>query len=34
MVFDFLKGEFIDVISWLDDTRDTMVARRSSTARS
>ena len=27
MVFDFLKGEFIDVISWLDDTRDTMVWR-------
>ncbi|MES2543015.1 MAG: SPFH domain-containing protein [Pseudomonadota bacterium] len=27
MVFDFLKGEFIDVISWLDDTRDTMVSR-------
>jgi hypothetical protein len=25
MVFDFLKGEFIDVITWLDDTRDTMV---------
>ena len=27
MVFGFLKGEFIDVISWLDDTRDTMVWR-------
>ncbi len=27
MVFDFLKGEFIDVISWTDDTRDTMVWR-------
>jgi membrane protease subunit (stomatin/prohibitin family) len=27
MVFDFLKGEFIDVISFLDDTRDTMVWR-------
>ena len=27
MVFDFLKGEFIDVISWLDDTRDPMVWR-------
>ena len=27
MVFDFLKGEFIDVIAWLDDTRDTMVWR-------
>ena len=27
MVFDFFKGEFIDVISWLDDTRDTMVWR-------
>ena len=27
MVFDFLRGEFIDVISWLDDTRDTMVWR-------
>ena len=25
MVFGFLKGEFIDVISWTDDTRDTMV---------
>ena len=24
---DFLKGEFIDVITWLDDTRDTMVWR-------
>ncbi|MFE3837798.1 SPFH domain-containing protein [Pseudogemmobacter sonorensis] len=27
MVFDFLKGEFIDVISWLDDSHDTMVWR-------
>ncbi len=27
MVFGFLKGEFIDVIQWLDDTRDTMVWR-------
>ncbi|MFY8146192.1 MAG: SPFH domain-containing protein, partial [Rhodobacter sp.] len=27
MVFDFLKGEFIDVIHWTDDTRDTMVWR-------
>ena len=27
MVFDFLRGEFIDVITWLDDTRDTMVWR-------
>jgi membrane protease subunit (stomatin/prohibitin family) len=27
MVFDFLKGEFIDVIHWVDDTRDTMVWR-------
>ena len=27
MVFDFFKGEFVDVISWLDDTRDTMVWR-------
>ena len=27
MVFDFLKGEFVDVITWLDDTRDTMVWR-------
>ena len=27
MVFGFLKGEFIDVISWLDDSRDTMVWR-------
>lgn len=26
-MFGFLKGEFIDVISWLDDTRDTMVWR-------
>jgi len=27
MVFSFLKGEFIDVIHWVDDTRDTMVWR-------
>lgn len=27
MVFDFLRGEFVDVIAWLDDTRDTMVWR-------
>ena len=27
MVFDFLRGEFIDVITWLDDSRDTMVWR-------
>jgi membrane protease subunit (stomatin/prohibitin family) len=27
MVFDFLRGEFIDVIEWTDDTRDTMVWR-------
>ncbi len=27
MVFGFLTGEFIDVISYLDDTRDTMVWR-------
>lgn len=27
MVFGFLKGEFIDVIAWTDDTRDTMVWR-------
>lgn len=27
MIFDFLKGEFIDVIHWVDDTRDTMVWR-------
>ena len=25
--FDFLTGEFIDVIHWVDDTRDTMVWR-------
>jgi len=25
--FDFLSGEFIDVIHWVDDTRDTMVWR-------
>ncbi|WP_415234201.1 SPFH domain-containing protein [Pseudorhodobacter sp.] len=27
MVFDFFKGQFIDVIAWTDDTRDTMVWR-------
>jgi membrane protease subunit (stomatin/prohibitin family) len=27
MVFGFIKGEFIDVIEWLDDSRDTMVYR-------
>jgi membrane protease subunit (stomatin/prohibitin family) len=27
MVFDFLKGQFIDVIHWTDDSRDTMVWR-------
>lgn len=27
MVFGFFKGEFIDVIAWTDDTRDTMVWR-------
>jgi membrane protease subunit (stomatin/prohibitin family) len=27
MIFDFLKGQFIDVIHWVDDTRDTMVWR-------
>jgi membrane protease subunit (stomatin/prohibitin family) len=27
MVFSFLKGQFIDVIEWTDDTRDTMVHR-------
>ncbi|WP_298261346.1 SPFH domain-containing protein [uncultured Litoreibacter sp.] len=26
-IFDFLTGEFIDVIHWTDDTRDTMVSR-------
>ncbi len=26
-ILDFLKGEFIDVIAWTDDTRDTMVWR-------
>ncbi|MEY8117090.1 SPFH domain-containing protein [Falsihalocynthiibacter sp. BN13B15] len=26
-IFDFLTGEFIDVIQWTDDTRDTMVWR-------
>jgi len=26
-IFDFLGGEFIDVIEWVDDTRDTMVWR-------
>lgn len=27
MVFGFIKGQFIDVIHWVDDTRDTMVWR-------
>ena len=27
MIWDMLKGEFIDVIDWTDDTRDTMVYR-------
>lgn len=26
-IFNFLTGEFIDVIHWVDDTRDTMVSR-------
>ena len=26
-IFDFLTGEFIDVIHWVDDTRNTMVSR-------
>ncbi|MEM1128884.1 MAG: SPFH domain-containing protein [Pseudomonadota bacterium] len=26
-IFNFLSGEFIDVIHWVDDTRDTMVWR-------
>ncbi|NRB17314.1 MAG: SPFH domain-containing protein [Rhodobacteraceae bacterium] len=26
-IFDFLTGEFIDVIQWVDDSRDTMVWR-------
>ncbi len=26
-IFDFLTGEFIDVIHWVDDTRDTLVWR-------
>lgn len=26
-IFDFLTGEFIDVIHWVDDTRDTIVWR-------
>ena len=26
-ILDFLSGEFIDVIHWTDDTRDTMVWR-------
>ncbi|MEC3861649.1 SPFH domain-containing protein [Mesobacterium sp. TK19101] len=26
-IFDFLSGQFIDVIHWVDDTRDTMVWR-------
>jgi len=24
-ILDFLAGQFIDVIEWTDDTRDTMV---------
>lgn len=27
MVLGFLRGEFVDVITWLDDSRDTMVWR-------
>ncbi len=27
MVFSFIRGEFIDVIEWTDDSRDTMVWR-------
>jgi membrane protease subunit (stomatin/prohibitin family) len=27
MIFDFLSGQFIDVIEWTDDTRDTVVWR-------
>ncbi|MEM1383734.1 MAG: SPFH domain-containing protein [Pseudomonadota bacterium] len=27
MIWDMLRGEFIDVIEWTDDTRDTMVWR-------
>jgi len=27
MVFNFIRGEFIDVIEWTDDSRDTMVWR-------
>ncbi len=26
-IFDFLRGEFIDVIHWVDDSRDTIVYR-------
>lgn len=26
-IFDFLRGQFIDVIHWTDDSRDTMVMR-------
>ncbi|MBS0565453.1 MAG: SPFH domain-containing protein, partial [Proteobacteria bacterium] len=26
-ILDFLTGEFIDIIAWTDDTRDTMVWR-------
>ncbi|MEQ8368412.1 MAG: SPFH domain-containing protein, partial [Roseicyclus sp.] len=26
-IMDFLKGQFIDVIEWTDNTRDTMVYR-------
>ncbi|MEL6311068.1 MAG: SPFH domain-containing protein, partial [Pseudomonadota bacterium] len=27
MIWDMLRGEFIDVIEWTDDTRDTVVSR-------
>ena len=27
MVFSFIRGQFIDVIEWIDDTRDTLVYR-------
>ena len=33
MVLDFLTGEFIDVIEWVDDTRDTMVWRYETRSR-
>ena len=26
-IFDKLRGELIDIVEWLDDTRDTMVYR-------